>query len=260
MSCNVFAMTNSSKNSTLVFIPCMSGAPWDISRFDSLSERPARLLKLPEAVDDMEVYADFVAEAVADLDDYVLIGDSFGAQIALALAVRRPKGLRGLVMSGGFAANPVTSPFWNTAMRTMGKMRGGAYRHIVLRAHAHRLASPFDGEGQVAWSAAESRRVFRENTPAESYGARITAALSAYYVDKLDQVTVPTLILTPEHDVIVGAAPAEVMRTGIPDATEVVLARTGHMFRFSHPGTYAAAVAKFLADRVEHREVAGARR
>ncbi|MEU4340128.1 alpha/beta hydrolase [Nocardia sp. NPDC023852] len=251
-------MANASKNPTLVFIPCMSGAPWDISRFDSLSERPARLLKLPEAVDNMEVYADFVADAVADLDNYVLIGDSFGAQIALALAVRRPKGLRGLVMSGGFAANPVTSPFWNTAMRTMGKMRGGAYQHIVLRAHAHRLASPFDGEGQVPWNEAESRRVFRENTPAESYGARITAALSAYYVDKLDQVSVPTLILTPEHDVIVGEAPATVMRDGIPDATEVVLARTGHMFRFSHPGTYSATVAKFLTDRIDHRETVAA--
>ncbi|WP_406267463.1 alpha/beta hydrolase [Nocardia sp. NBC_00881] len=250
-------MTNASKNPTLVFIPCMSGAPWDISRFDSLSEWPARLLKLPEAVDNMEIYADFVADAVADLDDYVLVGDSFGAQIALALAVRRPKGLRGLVMSGGFAANPVTSRFWNTAMRTMGKMRGGAYQHIVLRAHAYRLASPFDGAGQVPWNEAESRRVFRENTPAESYGARITAALSAYYVDKLDQVTVPTLILTPEHDVIVGEAPAKVMLDGIPDATEVVLERTGHMFRFSHPGTYSAAVAKFLTEGVDHRETVG---
>ncbi|MFX0575901.1 alpha/beta fold hydrolase [Nocardia nepalensis] len=253
-------MTNTSKNSTLVFIPCMSGAPWDISRFDSLADRPARLLKLPEAVDDMEVYADFVADAVADLDDYVLVGDSFGAQVGLALAVRRPKGLRGLVMSGGFAANPVTSRFWRIAMRTMGKMRGGAYRHIVLRAHAHRLASPFDGAGEVPWSEAESRRIFRENTPAQSYGARITAALSAYYVDKLDQVDVPTLILTPEHDVLVGEAPAKVMRAGIADATEVVLARTGHMFRFSHPGTYAAAVAKFLTDRIDHPEVVGARR
>ncbi|WP_327110652.1 alpha/beta hydrolase [Nocardia sp. NBC_01730] len=253
-------MTNASKSPTLVFIPCMSGAPWDISRFDSLSERPARLLTLPEAVDDMEVYANFVADAVADLDDYVLIGDSFGAQIGLASAVRQPNGLRGLVMSGGFAANPVTSPFWNTAMRTMGKMRGGAYQHIVLRAHAHRLASPFDGEGQVPWNKAESRRVFRENTPAESYGARITAALSAYYVDKLDQVTVPTLILTPEHDVIVGEAPAKVMLDGIPDATEVVLARTGHMFRFSHPGTYSVAVARFLTERVDHQEAVHAGR
>ncbi|WP_433199402.1 alpha/beta fold hydrolase [Nocardia sp. CA-107356] len=252
-------MTNTSKNPTLVFIPCMSGAPWDISRFDSLADRPARLLKLPEAVDDMEVYADFVADAVADLDDYVLVGDSFGAQVGLALAVRRPKGLRGLVMSGGFAANPAT-PFWKIAMQALGKMRGGAYQHIVLRAHAQRLASPFDGEGQVPWSKAESRRVFRENTPAESYGARLHAALSAYYVDKLDQVAVPTLILTPEHDVIVGDAPAKVMREGISDASEVVLARTGHMFRFSHPGTYAAAVAKFLTDRVDHPKVVGARR
>lgn len=32
-----------------------------------------------------------------------------------------------------------------------------------------------------------------------------------------------------------------------PDAREVTLPRTGHMFRFSHPVTYATAVEDFLA-------------
>jgi pimeloyl-ACP methyl ester carboxylesterase len=36
----------------------------------------------------------------------------FGAAISLALATRNPQGLRGLIMSGGFARNPVTSFFW----------------------------------------------------------------------------------------------------------------------------------------------------
>ncbi|GAA3157219.1 hypothetical protein [Nonomuraea salmonea] len=42
------------------------------------------------------------------------------------------------------------------------------------------------------------------------------------------------------------------MRTGIPGAREVVLDRTGHMFRFSHPATYAAAVETFLVNEVAH--------
>jgi pimeloyl-ACP methyl ester carboxylesterase len=236
---------------TLVLIPCFSGAPWSPEQIAAFGGRPTRTLRLPEGVNDMEVYADFVAEAIADLDDYVLVGDSFGANIALALATRQPGGLRALVMSGGFAANPISSPVWKSAMRLMGRMRGGLYRQVVLRAHAHRLASPHDAEGQVPWSEADSRRLFLDNTPAASFGARVVAALNADYTDRLDRVQVPTLILTPSHDVLIGEDAARIMREGIPQAREVVLDRTGHMFRFSHPGTYARAVEDFLDQTVD---------
>jgi len=42
----------------------------------------------------------------------------------------------------------------------------------------------------------------------------------------------------------------------IPNAREIVLPRTGHMFRFSHPVTYAEAVEKFLRKRVDVDETA----
>ncbi|WP_159849191.1 alpha/beta fold hydrolase [Nocardia sp. CY41] len=239
---------------TLVFIPCFSGAPWDLEQLTPLAGHPLRTMRLPEGVDDIERYADAVAEQVADLKDYVLVGDSFGANIALAVAVRRPAGLRALVLSGGFAANPISSAPWRAAMRLMGKMRGGIYRQAVLRAHAHRLASPHDGEGQVPWSEADSRRLFLDNTPAASFGARVVAALNADYTGRLRDITVPTLILTPSHDVLIGEDAATVLREGIPDAREIVLDRTGHMFRFSHPHTYARAVGDFLMDAIGAKE------
>ncbi|MEU1285122.1 alpha/beta hydrolase [Kitasatospora sp. NPDC005856] len=240
-------MNTSEKISTLVFIPCFSGAPWSAEQLAPYGDAPTRTLRLPEGVDDMERYADYVENVVADLDDWVLVGDSFGANIALALATRRPKGLRALVVSGGFAANPVTSKPWKALMRVIGKARGPFYRQLTLRAHAHRLASPFDGEGQVPWNEARSRELFLANTPATSFGARVRAAMTADYVDVLGRVQVPTLVLTPSHDVLIGEDASKVMLAGIPDAREVVLPRTGHMFRFSHPVTYAAAVNDFLA-------------
>jgi hypothetical protein len=36
----------------------------------------------------------------------------------------------------------------------------------------------------------------------------------------------------------------------IPDAREVVVERTGHMLRYSHPVTYGAPVRAFLEDRM----------
>ncbi|MFE4520271.1 alpha/beta fold hydrolase [Kitasatospora sp. NPDC056783] len=235
------------KNPTLVFIPCFSGAPWSAGQLAPYGEAPTRTLRLPEDVDDIERYADHVETAVADLDDYVLVGDSFGANIALALATRRPRGLRALVLSGGFAANPVDSKPWKALMRAIGRARGPLYRQLTLRAHAHRLASPFDGEGQVHWNEARSRELFLANTPAASFGARLRAVLTADYVDALGRVQVPTLLLTPSHDVLIGENASKIMLAGIPDAREVVLPRTGHMFRFSHPVGYAAAVKDFLA-------------
>jgi pimeloyl-ACP methyl ester carboxylesterase len=241
-------------NPTLVFVPCFSGAPWDLEKLTPLTGRPLRTMRLPEELDDIEDYADAVAAQVSDLTEYVLVGDSFGANIALAVAVRRPAGLRGLVMSGGFAANPISSPFWKTGMRLGGKLRGGLYRQLTLRIHAHRLASPHDGEGQVSWTKADSRGLFVQETPASSYGARVTAAFEADYVDRLGQVSVPTLILTPSHDVLIGQDAAKVLRDGIPGAREVVLDRTGHMFRFSHPETYAKAVEDFVVGAISPRE------
>jgi pimeloyl-ACP methyl ester carboxylesterase len=240
-------MNTSQKTSTLVFIPCFSGAPWSAEQLAPYGDAPQRTLRLPESVDDMERYADYVESVVADLDDWVLVGDSFGASIALAMATRRPKGLRALVVSGGFAANPVTSKAWKALMRVIGKARGPLYRQLTLRAHAHRLASPFDAEGEVYWSEARSRELFLENTPAVSFGARLRAALAADYVDALGRIEVPTLILTPSHDVLIGEDAAKTMLTGIPDDREVTLPRTGHMFRFSHPVSYATAVEDFLA-------------
>jgi pimeloyl-ACP methyl ester carboxylesterase len=240
-------MTSTQNNPTLVFIPCLSGAPWSAEQLAPYGDVPQRTLRLPEGVNDIEQYADFVENAIADLDDYVLVGDSFGANIALALATRRPAGLRALVLSGGFAANPIDSKAWKAAMRLASKARGPIYRQLTLRVHAHRLASEFDGEGQVPWSEARSRELFLTNTPAASFGARAQAALTADYVDVLGRVAVPTLLLTPAHDVLIGERASAIMRAGIPDVREVVLPRTGHMFRFTHPVSYAAAVTDFLA-------------
>ncbi|MEZ0067243.1 pimeloyl-ACP methyl ester carboxylesterase [Streptacidiphilus sp. MAP12-20] len=251
-------MDTAAKNPTLVFIPCFSGAPWSAEQLAPYGEAPKRTLRLPEGVNDMERYADYVEDAIADLDDYVLVGDSFGANIALALATRRPRGLRALVLSGGFAANPVDSKPLKALAQVMGKARGPLYRQLTLRAHVHRLASPFDGEGQVPWAEANSRELFITNTPAPSYGARVQAALTADYVDVLGRVQVPTLILTPSHDVLIGENASKIMLAGIPDAREVVLPRTGHMFRFSHPATYATAVTDFLAGLPATRQAAGA--
>jgi len=207
-------------------------------------------MRLPDFVDDMEVYADAVASLVSDLDSYVLVGDSFGGTIAIAFATRRPRGLQGLVVSGGFVKNPF-SPVTTGALRLMGKARGGLYRNLVLPIYVRQLASPYDAEGQVPWSAAHTHRLFLENTPARSFATRLVAVTRADYTGRLNRIEVPTLILTPSQEGVVSEEAAKIMREGIPNAREIVLDRTGHMFRFSHPETYAREVKDFLAHNID---------
>jgi pimeloyl-ACP methyl ester carboxylesterase len=243
-------MTTTTRRPTIVTVPCFSGAPWDLDSLTPLADYPLRTMRLPDEVDDIEAYADFLAAQVADLDDYVLVGDSFGAVVALALAARRPAGLRALVLSGGFAANPVTTVTGRMKIRAARFMPGPLYRQLVLRMHAAALASPFDRDAERPLSTTGTRQLFLDNTPWHSYVARADAALAADYTDRLRRIDVPTLILTPDHDTLIGEQAATELRTGIPDAVEHVLPATGHMFRFTHPHRYAAHAAEFLAARL----------
>lgn len=246
----------SSTRPTLVTVPCFSGAPWDERQLAGLPAHPVRTMRLPEDVDDVDRYADFLAAQVEDLADYVLVGDSFGAVISLTLALRQPHGLRGLVLSGGFAANPL--PPWKAIAARASRYTGGPlYRQLTLRLHARELASPFDRSAEVPHRKQDYRRLFLENTPRRSYSARVTSVISFDVRDRLAGVHVPTLLITPADDRLVGAQAARQLCDGLPDAREVVLPRTGHMFRFTHPSLYGQTVADFLEDLDRATRTAG---
>jgi pimeloyl-ACP methyl ester carboxylesterase len=231
---------------TIVTVPCFSGSPWQLEQFTPLANWPMQTMRLPEALDDIEDYADFLAKKVADLEHYVLVGDSFGASIAIAFATRQPIGLTALILSGGFAANPVTDPITKLKLLAAALLPGKLYQKITLRFHAQALASPFDKDGQVPLSTQNFRELFIYNTTRRTYLSRMKASLSANYLNRLSLIRVPTLIVTPSYDQLIGENAARQLVEGIYNAVEVVIPNTGHMFRFTHPVTYADVIREFL--------------
>ena len=231
---------------TLVMIPCFAGAPWDLRQLSHLQDWPMRTLRLPDHLDDLEKLADFVLEQTRGLSSYVLVGDSFGAVISIAAAIRRPPGLSGLVLSGGFAKNPITSPILKTLAALAPFFPGSFYRVLTLRAHAANLRSMFDSEGEIPWSARRTREFFVRETSHRAYVNRLRSIEKADYTDKLARINVPALIITPEQDRLIGRQAAEIMLKGIAESKEIILPRTGHMFRFSHPGMYSKQIREFL--------------
>lgn len=231
---------------TLVMIPCFAGAPWQLEQLSHLQGRAMRTLRLPDDVRDLEKLADFIADQVKDLESYVLVGDSYGAVSSIAVATRQPRGLKGLVLSGGFARNPITSPLLKFLTLLAPFFPGPFYRHISLWSHAAQLASSFDKEGEIPWSIAKSRALFLKNTPHRAYINRLRSIAKTDYTAALKKIDVPTLILTPEDDKLIGDEASGVLLRGIRGSREVVMPRTGHMFRFSHPAAYSREVRSFL--------------
>ncbi|MEX3856020.1 alpha/beta fold hydrolase [Paraburkholderia sp. BR10923] len=227
-------------------IPCFAGAPWQLDQLTHLRSRPMRTLRLPDDVRKLETLADFIADQLKDLDSYVLVGDSYGAVSSIAVATRQPKGLKGLVLSGGFARSPITSPLLKMLAALAPFFPGPFYRQLTLSFHAMQLASSFDKEGEIPWSIGKSRDFFIRETSHKAYVNRIRSIGKTDYTALLKNIDVPTLILTPEEDKLIGKEAAGVLVNGIKGAQEVVMPRTGHMFRFSHPGAYSLEIRKFL--------------
>lgn len=239
-----------SQKPTIFTVPCFAGAPWDLNQLSGLSDYDLRTMRLPESARSLEEVADFLETEVRGAEHYVLVGDSFGAVAALAFAARAPRGLRALVLSGGFAKNPITSPVIKTFAALAPFFPGPFYRALTLRYHAYTLRSIFDREGEIPWSQARTYDFFLRETPHRAYVHRAQAVFAADYIDRLSQVSVPTLILTPEEDNLIGHHAVDEMLRGLPNVREVVLPRTGHMFRFSHPKLYSTTIRHFLDDRL----------
>jgi pimeloyl-ACP methyl ester carboxylesterase len=209
-----------------------------------------RTMRLPDGLDDLEKLADFVLAQARDLERYVLVADSFGAVISIAAAVRQPKGLMGLVLSGGFARNPITSRALKALAALASYFPGPFYRQLTLRMHAANLKSGFDREGEFPWPAEKTRHFFVQETTHRAYVNRVRAVGRADYTAQLLKIGVPTLILTPEDDRLIGKEASGIMLGGIRKSREVILPRTGHMFRFSHPVRYSEAIHTFLQSTV----------
>lgn len=150
---------------TLVMVPCFAGAPWQLDPLTHLQSRAMRTLRLPDDVCELETLADFIADQVKDLESYVLVGDSYGAVSSIAVATRQPKGLKGLVLSGGFAKSPITSPLLKTLAALVPFFPGPFYRQTTLRVHAAQLASSFDKEGDPLVNRKEPRLLRQGDAP-----------------------------------------------------------------------------------------------
>ena len=180
---------------------------------------------------DVSGLADALRRWVLDngLAPAILVGFSFGCQVAVELAARCPAAVDRLVLVG---------PAFDPEARTPGRLAMRWVRNTPRSSPRLAPAVVHDMIDALPWRSVRTLRT----------------ALSYPIEDRLGEIEAPTLVVRPERDHLVPAEWTERVAELIPDAELVVLPKTAHSIGARGAVRLSALLAPFLSTSVEDEE------
>jgi proline-specific peptidase len=210
----------------------------------------------------VELFVEEVAavRAALGLDRVHLFGNSWGAMLAMEVALTQPPGLDSLALASG----PASMPQWSVETARLRAALPADVREVLDRHEA--AGTVHDPEYTAACNVFYERHVCRV-VPWPDYVARTMEAIGEVYevmngpsefhnigtlkdwsvVDRLGEIRVPTLVVTGEYD----EATPTINRTvseGIPGARSVIVPDASHMAHVEHTEEYLALLDGFFTD------------
>ena len=183
--------------------------------------------------------ADDVSDAMAALgvSPATVVGHSMGGIVAQDLVLMHPDQVVGLVLVTTLAADPER----NLISRRIARDATCDGFETALVRHFPGWFTPDSDAELMGWTKAEVLRV----------PAQIALALVADYQDidyrpRLNEVRVPTLVLSASADTSTPEARSEELATSIPDATLVTVPGSGHFVQLERPTEVNEALRSFL--------------
>lgn len=193
------------------------------------------------------------------LENYAVLGHSYGALVALQNAVDFPGAAARTIISSGFPSarylawvdenlekfEPVELRQQVTASwdREATVQTAGQVTELLADQLPFHFADPLDPRiadyAAKTAGAVNSAEVLRHFAVQEYGGIEVE--------DHLGQVSQPALVMAGRHDRACSVAAAEAMANGIPNARLVVFENSGHMTFVEENEAYLAAVRDFLA-------------
>ncbi len=168
-------------------------------------------------------------------DEVVLGGNSIGGQVALAVALRHPGRISGLILSGASGA---------------GEHQIGTISHRPSTQYVRsQVAHVLDRPGLVDDERIESIRRTLGTSQGLLRALRYSRACrSERVVDSLGDVRCPALLVWGMNDRITPRWVAERFHAGLPQSDLVVVPDAAHAPMLEQPAAFAAAVNAWLAD------------
>lgn len=202
-----------------------------------------------------------------DLDGYHLLGQSWGAMLGLEHAFREPAGLRSLVLANGTASVP---RYVEENSKLLRALPDGAGETLVTHGAEGTTADPAFQSAIVLYSRRHRLRLDDTPEPLQRTQRAIEAddtvaaamAGSEFHITgpirdwdvtaRLDEIGVPTLIITGGHDELPPSLAAD-MHRGIRGSELVIFEDASHMTHLEEPERFLDSVEQFLA-RIDTNE------
>jgi proline iminopeptidase len=197
-----------------------------------------------------------------NIQQFALLGHSFGGILAQAYAIRHPRRLFGLILAGtASSARAINTDFRKiraaltptlrsklAALERRGIFRADGqyhpgYARLTSRAFAPYMyvrAPPTPGNPLSGMEVLREMWVRRSDF-------RIDGNLKDFdFIADLKKVTAPSLVVIGDRDMVTTAS-ADATRAALPHATLIVMANSGHMMFVDQTGRFNAVLADFLA-------------
>jgi len=137
------------------------------------------------------------------LQEIILVGNSFGAQIAILYALRHPELVAKLILvdSGGLRSIPE-----DEAAAIAARFGAPVIAALTPEIHAMLFASVFTQPSAASqlYVQRQNEKLQRKDYPAyaESLASNIRLSMSSYLLDRLPEIKCPTLLIWGEKDLV----------------------------------------------------------
>ena len=222
------------------------------ARGHGLSEHnyPNEPYTMQQLADDIGAFVSAVG-----LQNYTLLGHSFGGMVALKYATGNPAGLRRLILADTAASAEYATKLRENLKKVMTEKEFNRYEQTLadesvtpderLR-RALRIVYPFYwyNPPKDEYLDLDVKRMNLNARAAEEIWSSDGMAFDVR--DKLSGVNMPTLVLVGRYDIVMGLDEARAIAEGIPNAQLVVFDNSGHYPFFEENYLFTQWVRSFL--------------
>ncbi len=177
----------------------------------------------------------------------VMVGHSMGGYIALAFARSYPLFLRGLVLVSTKAAADAPAVA-ATRRETATKVQGGGFGALVKGLMPKMLSARPSNPGLDQ----AVRNIMWTSSPHGVVAALLGMADRPDQRGHLDELRMPTLVVTGADDTLVPPGEAAELARGIPGAELVMIPEAGHLVAYEQPFAFNKALKAWLEALPDH--------
>jgi len=203
----------------------------------------------PDAPYDGAFFVDWLTSFLKELgiSNLVLVGNSFGGEVAILFALAYPNRVRQLVLvsSGGLR-------FYNEQERSLLREKFSVENLASLTPEVHEwMFRPIFAEKALAWRhylEKQNAKLSRSDRTeyARALHRSMLTAFSLYFDDELSRLKMPVLLAWGDGDVVFPLPLAEHALAKLPNGELVLLERAGHAPQLENRDAFVGAIERFV--------------